>query len=522
MSTHGSTPLTGSAEKEIANKLALLNEEQRQRYETHLTIGIDSYGTVTDQYRLGVLNTLLQPISEREQGRQIHDHFRKEYYRSFDNDQREAQAARQQTTPTQAPPAQQEAKAPTPAIATPDPAAAQNAERAVERGKTVITFTEYNRPNGRKEEVELKCHSDTKRLADGLVLKGYRFECETLPDKTISLTAVDPKGEDDVAIQLCGRRAEIPNALRSLVNKAVEFDRRQELAGDLVQSPQQKLEPKLPELAAQQAKAPTPADNHQLSGSDHAKEKQADPMEGMRPRSPHYSKLERTHQHVADMQRKGTSQSASERDAAATAPTYTFDTKAEAYIASEVKGMDAHLANDPALRMDFAFKWHIKKDLDPKGPSFESLDAGGALDGQRREFYAQHPNALPRSIEPSAQQPEGAGKPKSKTKQEFLERGREGRAKLLRKAAERRAAGEAMQQGKAGPEQSRQESTQQPGSSPKPKSKSKQEFLEREREGRAKLLQKAEQRRAAKDVTQREQGAQQQNGLNLGGGGISR
>jgi len=91
-----------------------------------------------------------------------------------------------------------------------------------------ITFTEYIRPNGRTEKVELGCHSATKHKADGLVRKGYRFECEILPDNgTISLTAVDPNDEGDVAIELCRRRSAIPNAVRSLVNKAVVFDSRQ-------------------------------------------------------------------------------------------------------------------------------------------------------------------------------------------------------------------------------------------------------------------------------------------------------
>jgi hypothetical protein len=90
-----------------------------------------------------------------------------------------------------------------------------------------ITFTEYIRPNGRTEKVELRCHSDTKHKADGLARKGYRFECETLRDnRTISLTAVDPNDEGDVAIELCRRRSAIPNAVRSLVNKTV-FDRGQ-------------------------------------------------------------------------------------------------------------------------------------------------------------------------------------------------------------------------------------------------------------------------------------------------------
>ena len=91
-----------------------------------------------------------------------------------------------------------------------------------------ITFTEYIRPNGRTEKVELGCHSATKHKADGLVRKGYRFECEILSDnRTISLTAVDPNDEGDVAIELCRRRSAIPNAVRSLVNKAAVFDSRQ-------------------------------------------------------------------------------------------------------------------------------------------------------------------------------------------------------------------------------------------------------------------------------------------------------
>ena len=339
----------------------------------------------------------------------------------------EQQAERQQTAPTAAPSAQQEAKAPTPAIATPDPAAAQNAERAVERGETVITFTEYSRPNGRKEEVELECHSDTKRLADGLVLKGYRFECETLPDMTISLTAVDPNNEDDVAIELSERRSEIPNAVRSLVNKAVEFDRRQELVGDLVQTPQQKPEPKPPEPAAQQeAKAPTPADNHQLSGSDQGR--QAGRKAGMPPPIPnYYSELERTHQHVADMQRGGIGQSAS---IGASKPEPIQRPEAQ----GKPKTMEEFLERE---RQDHAERFQ------PKAP--------------------QHPNAVPHSIEQPAhvreaedkktaqqeaakrptQQSESTGEPK--TMEEFLARERRDHAERFGKA-ELRSAGREITQ----------------------------------------------------------------------------
>ena len=70
-------------EKEIARKLPLLDEEQQKRYDKFLILGIDAYGKISDQYRLGIVNALLQPISEREQDLQISGHLRDEYFRSL-------------------------------------------------------------------------------------------------------------------------------------------------------------------------------------------------------------------------------------------------------------------------------------------------------------------------------------------------------------------------------------------------------------------------------------------------------
>ena len=78
---------------------------------------------------------------------------------------------------------------------------------------------------------------------------------------------------------------------------------------------------------------------------------------------------------------------------------YAFDAKTEAFIAAEVKGMDVHLASDPVLRMELAFEWSIKQDLDPKGPPFATFEGSGFLDGERRKFYAKHAKALPRAQE---------------------------------------------------------------------------------------------------------------------------
>jgi len=114
-----------------------------------------------------------------------------------------------------------------------------------------------------------------------------------------------------------------------------------------------------------------------------AKENAARPSE--RPRD--YGELHRTHDAVrldavaVEMQRT----------------LYTFDAKTEAFIAAEVKGMDVHQASDPVLRMELAFEWSIKQDLDPKGPPFATFEGSGFLDGERRKFYSKHEKALPRA-----------------------------------------------------------------------------------------------------------------------------
>ena len=104
-------------EKEIARKLPLLDEEQQKRYDKFLILGIDANGTVTDQYRLGIVNALLKPISEREQDIQISGHLRAEYFRVFENDRRaehEAHKAQLKARATSRKPAPAPAKEPEP------------------------------------------------------------------------------------------------------------------------------------------------------------------------------------------------------------------------------------------------------------------------------------------------------------------------------------------------------------------------------------------------------------------------
>jgi hypothetical protein len=69
-------------EAKIAEMVALLNEEQRQRFSTLVNNQIDLNGAVSDQFRLDVADTLLSPIAERDQNRQINDNRRDEDHRA--------------------------------------------------------------------------------------------------------------------------------------------------------------------------------------------------------------------------------------------------------------------------------------------------------------------------------------------------------------------------------------------------------------------------------------------------------
>ena len=86
-------------ERQIATKLSLLYPDERKRYDQHVKAAVERYGDATPQYRLDVAKTLLQPVPEQQQERQIAGHWRSEYSRqqkqnqnAFDAEQRALQA----------------------------------------------------------------------------------------------------------------------------------------------------------------------------------------------------------------------------------------------------------------------------------------------------------------------------------------------------------------------------------------------------------------------------------------------
>ena len=90
-------------ERQIATKLSLLYPDERKRYDQHVKAAVERYGDATPQYRLDVAKTLLQPVPEQQQERQIAGHLRSEYSRqqqqnqhAFDAEQRALQASAHQ------------------------------------------------------------------------------------------------------------------------------------------------------------------------------------------------------------------------------------------------------------------------------------------------------------------------------------------------------------------------------------------------------------------------------------------
>ncbi|QIG73291.1 hypothetical protein EVC02_070 [Rhizobium phage RHph_N17] len=82
-----------------------------------------------------------------------------------------------------------------------------------------IYFTQYLRPNGRKEIVQIDRPDAVVKKADNISSHGFRFECEVLTTGDISLTISDEWG--DYAFELCPNGPAVPTSVDKLI---LEFD----------------------------------------------------------------------------------------------------------------------------------------------------------------------------------------------------------------------------------------------------------------------------------------------------------
>lgn len=88
---------------ELAKKSAKLNEEQQKEYEKRVALATDDRGRVTDQFRLDIVNTLLQSLPRSEYGQQINAAGRREHDRIKLADSRQERPPSASTVSTKQP-----------------------------------------------------------------------------------------------------------------------------------------------------------------------------------------------------------------------------------------------------------------------------------------------------------------------------------------------------------------------------------------------------------------------------------
>lgn len=80
-----------------------------------------------------------------------------------------------------------------------------------------IAFTQYLRPNGRRTEVTIDRPDDIASLAQKIVERGFRFECEELTTGHASLTIAGPDDDEDIEVVKNG--PEVPIAVDRMIRR---------------------------------------------------------------------------------------------------------------------------------------------------------------------------------------------------------------------------------------------------------------------------------------------------------------
>lgn len=88
-----------------------------------------------------------------------------------------------------------------------------------------IPFTQYIRPHGDRKTIVIERPDEVADEALSLIDDGYRFETEVLTNGMVSLTCVDPKDTQDIAIEVCFNDVSIPTRVDKLVFKAARHRR---------------------------------------------------------------------------------------------------------------------------------------------------------------------------------------------------------------------------------------------------------------------------------------------------------
>lgn len=82
----------------------------------------------------------------------------------------------------------------------------------------MIPFTYFKRPNGEKHSISIYRAPFIEAMANTILAKGYRFECEMLMNGVISLTVSND--DEDIAIELVPQNdARVPVAVDTLIKR---------------------------------------------------------------------------------------------------------------------------------------------------------------------------------------------------------------------------------------------------------------------------------------------------------------
>ena len=80
-----------------------------------------------------------------------------------------------------------------------------------------IPFTQYLRPDGRKTYVTINRPEEISSLADKIIDRGYRFECEHLSSGHASFTISDD--DDDHDIEIVENGPKVPETIDAMIKR---------------------------------------------------------------------------------------------------------------------------------------------------------------------------------------------------------------------------------------------------------------------------------------------------------------
>jgi hypothetical protein len=80
-----------------------------------------------------------------------------------------------------------------------------------------IPFTQYLRPNGRRAEVSIERPDEIADLAQRIIDRGFRFECEELSTGHCSFTIAGPDDDEDIEVVMNGPA--VPPAIDRMIKR---------------------------------------------------------------------------------------------------------------------------------------------------------------------------------------------------------------------------------------------------------------------------------------------------------------